>query len=100
MVNILSHWWLAFLLAGPSSTEQSLVLPDEVAERVRVLRNKPLGERIKAHSESWMGRPYTDGPLGEAGGPDQDPMLRFDTFDCLTFVEEVLALSLAGVYLV
>jgi hypothetical protein len=83
------------LLASSLAAEESLVLPTEIAERVRELRNEPLGERIKGHSEDWLGRAYTNGPLGEAGGRDPDPMLRYDTFDCLTFVEEVLALALA-----
>ena len=62
---------------------------------MRDLREKPLGERIKMHSDPWVGSPYTSGPLGEGSGHDPDPMVRYDTFDCLTFVEEVLALSLA-----
>jgi hypothetical protein len=95
MVIALGSWLMGAMLATAPATEESLVLPDAIAQRVRELRHKSLGERIKAHSEDWMGRPYTDGPLGEAGGHDEDPMLRFDTFDCLTFVEEVLALSLA-----
>jgi len=33
---------------------------------------------------------------GERTGPDNDPPARYDTFDCLTFLEEILALSLAG----
>ena len=82
-------------LTANAAENQSLILPQEVSDRVRELRHLPLGERIKGHSESWLGTPYTNGPLGEAGGIDPDPMLRFDTFDCLTFVEEVLALSLA-----
>lgn len=86
---------LTGLLASPLAVEDSLVLPTEVADRVRALRHESIGSRIKGHSESWLGLPYTNGPLGEGGGEDPDPMLRYDTFDCLTFVEEVLALSLA-----
>jgi len=85
----------AALFAGGLATENSLVLPEEIADRVRELRKEPIGVRIKGHSDDWLGRAYTNGPLGEAGGPDPDPMLRYDTFDCLTFVEEVLALALA-----
>ncbi|MCB9741246.1 MAG: DUF1460 domain-containing protein [Alphaproteobacteria bacterium] len=46
---------------------------------------------MKAISEPWLGLPYQLGPLGEAGGVDPDPVMRFDVFDCLTFIEEVLA---------
>ena len=83
-----------FLVASAAETD-SLVLPEDVSERIRELRGQPLGARIKAHSDPWLGSSYTNGPLGEAGGVDPDPMVRFDTFDCLTFVEEVLTLALA-----
>ena len=86
---------LLTLLPVDAAENESLVLPEDVSERVRELRSRPLGERIKAHSDPWLGSTYTNGPLGEAGGIDTDPMLRFDTFDCLTFVEEVLTLALA-----
>ena len=88
---------LALLLISQSGATEthSLVLPEEVSDRIRELRTLPLGARIKAHSDPWLGSSYTTGPLGEAGGVDPDPMMRFDTFDCLTFVEEVLTLALA-----
>ena len=70
-------------------------VPEEVAERAREARHWPLGERVKHISEPWLGLPYTNGPLGEAGGKDADPVMRYDTFDCLTFIEEILALALA-----
>ena len=50
---------------------------------------------MAAISEPWLGRPYTVGPLGELSGVDADPLIRYDTFDCLTFIEEVFALALA-----
>ena len=61
----------------------------------RTLRTSSLSERIEYISALWLGRPYTDGPLGEAGGHDPEPVLRYDTFDCLTYIEEVLATALA-----
>ncbi len=42
-------------------------------------------------SEEFLGKPYSIGPLGEGSGIDSDPLYRFDKFDCLTFVETVLA---------
>ncbi|MBC77581.1 MAG: hypothetical protein CME64_16370 [Halobacteriovoraceae bacterium] len=44
----------------------------------------------------FIGLPYDPtGPLGEGsdGLYDQDPLYRFDTFDCTTFVETLIALS-------
>lgn len=34
---------------------------------------------------------YVSDSLGEASLPDDDPLIRFDAFDCTTFVETVLA---------
>ena len=39
----------------------------------------------------FLGAPYVESPLGEATAPDLDPLIRFDAFDCTTFVETVLA---------
>ncbi len=39
----------------------------------------------------FLGAPYINSPLGEGIAPDSDPLIRFDAFDCTTFVETVLA---------
>ncbi len=55
-----------------------------------------LTARLDKISKSFLGLPYgKGGPLGEGkeGRFDQDPLYRFDTFDCTTFVETVMALS-------
>ena len=41
--------------------------------------------------QSFLGVPYMNSPLGEGVMPDSDPLIRFDAFDCTTFVETVLA---------
>jgi hypothetical protein len=42
--------------------------------------------------QSFLGAPYQNSPLGEGGmAPDTDPLIRFDAFDCTTFVETVIA---------
>lgn len=41
--------------------------------------------------EEYVGKPYIRNPLGEGIAPDTDPLIRFDAFDCVTFVETVLA---------
>jgi hypothetical protein len=56
----------------------------------------PLAQRMRAVSEPFLDAPYVNDPLGEGMGHDADPFARYDVFDCLTFVEEVLALSFAG----
>lgn len=57
----------------------------------------PLPFRIERVSEAFLGTPYKLGPLGEGeeGEFDKDPLISFEQADCTTFVEEVLALSLA-----
>lgn len=54
-------------------------------------------QRLDAFSKMFIGRPYGfGGPLGEGpdGRYDQDPLYRFDTFDCTTFVETITSLAL------
>ena len=41
--------------------------------------------------QSFLGATYVTSPLGEGALPDADPLIRFDAFDCVTFVETVLA---------
>lgn len=57
----------------------------------------PLPQRLEKISSMFLGRPYLLGALGEgvSGRYDQYPLFRVDAFDCLTFVETVLALTLA-----
>ncbi|MBZ0210346.1 MAG: DUF1460 domain-containing protein [Hyphomicrobium sp.] len=55
-----------------------------------------LPQRVEAISQLFLGVPYKLGALGEGldGEFDRDPLIRFDAFDCTTFVETVMALSL------
>ncbi len=41
--------------------------------------------------QQFIGARYLNSPLGEGKMPDTDPLIRFDAFDCTTFVETVLA---------
>ncbi len=54
------------------------------------------GDRVAAVSALFLGTPYRWGPLGEGpnGEFDRDPLVRYDLFDCTTFVETSLALGL------
>jgi hypothetical protein len=52
--------------------------------------------RLDLLSAHFLGLPYgKGGPLGEgpSGKYDQDPLYRFDTFDCTTYVETIMALA-------
>jgi hypothetical protein len=52
-------------------------------------------ERLLSVSERFLGTPYLFSPLGEGQGLDPDPPFRVDAVDCLSFVEQALAMSLA-----
>ena len=65
------------------------------AQALAELQPLPLQERLLAASERFLGTPYGYSPLGEGEGVDPDPRLRFDSVDCVTFVEEPMALALA-----
>jgi len=56
---------------------------------------RPLPEQLLRISEKFLNTPYALSPLGEGRGVDPDPTFRLDAVDCLTFVEQTLALSLA-----
>ncbi|MFY2561303.1 N-acetylmuramoyl-L-alanine amidase-like domain-containing protein [Corallococcus terminator] len=57
--------------------------------------NAPLTERLLTMSQRFVNTPYVLSPLGEGSGVDPDPTFRLDAVDCLTFVEQSLALGLA-----
>jgi len=54
-----------------------------------------LGERLERLSACLLDLPYLNNPLG--GGPDEKEAMtiRFDGFDCVTYVETALALACA-----
>ncbi len=71
---------------------------DEIAAQL-IAANKdyPIQRRIKIQSGVLLNTPYLAGALGEGtnGKYDQNPLYRFDYFDCETYVDTVMALALA-----
>lgn len=63
------------------------------AAQLEALESLPLEARFAAASEGFLGTPYVLSPLGEGTGHDPDPLLRYDAADCLTMVEQSLALA-------
>jgi hypothetical protein len=66
----------------------------EAARLLELVEGEPeVTRRIAALSRALVGRPYVAHPLG--GGPDTPEKLTIalDRFDCVTFVESVLALA-------
>ncbi|MEZ5064639.1 MAG: DUF1460 domain-containing protein [bacterium] len=62
----------------------------------KVLHGATVRDRFLEATEHLLGTPYRGGPLGEgdAGGPDPDPRVDFTGVDCVTYLEESLALAL------
>lgn len=50
---------------------------------------------LDAVSAKFLGTAYVASPLGEGKGKDPDPLFRPDAVDCLTFVEQAIAIHLA-----
>jgi hypothetical protein len=85
--------------ASPSAAAKGrFAAPSEDVLRaaVRAARAEDaLAERLRLVSEPFLGAPYAVSPLGEGEGTDPDPRIRYDAFDCTTFVETTMALALA-----
>lgn len=62
------------------------------------VRNLSLEQRIVSLSEQLLQKPYVLEPVGEGptGQYNQEPLYRVDVFDCVTYVDSVLALALAN----
>jgi hypothetical protein len=85
---------LTLLLSASPSGWQAL---DEAgrAQAISALQTLPLQARLLSASARFLGTAYGFSPLGEGEGVDSDPRLRWDSVDCLTFVEESMAVTLA-----
>lgn len=85
------------IAARPPSTVPA-PSPEQIQALLNATQGQAIGPRLKKISRIFRGQPYGFSPLGE--GPkaqtDTDPRLRFDLFDCTTFVETSVALSLSA----
>ena len=78
--------------AFASEREVAIKIIDSLSSEETIL------SRMQLATFKFLGLPYgVGGPLGEGedGRYDQDPLYRFDTFDCTTFVETIVSLALA-----
>ncbi len=74
--------------------------PREAAQNYldRAANVSGVANRLEVFSKLFLGLPYgVGGPLGEGtdGRYDQDPLYRFDTFDCTTYVETIVSFALS-----
>ena len=69
----------------------------EARSLIKLLRDeKELRARVDTASAHFLGRPYIAGSL--VGSPDSAEVFtaRLDGFDCVTYIETVLAFALSG----
>jgi hypothetical protein len=79
-----------------SDQSPRLAPPDEVRDVLgAVSHHRSLPDRLRALTERFLGRPYLAFPL--VGGADraEELVTRLDCFDCVTFVESMVALALS-----
>ena len=72
------------------------VIPEDVARIARSSRERAHRLPNEGAQRALLGSSVRDRRTREGSGPDADPPARYDTFDCLTFLEEILALAFAG----
>ena len=89
-----------FFLLLILSISTSFAGPREEAQDIlnRFSHESSVQKRLDVISKIFVGFPYgKGGPLGEglSGRFDQDPLYRFDAFDCTTYVETIMALAFA-----
>lgn len=85
----------AVLLAVLATTPWVKLDDDARAKQAQELKRLPLSDRLASVAEGFLGTPYVLSPLGEGAGHDPDPLIRYDALDCVTLVEETMALALA-----
>ena len=98
MVIILVIWGLAIAQEVPNDKADIgavTAVPDTVWAAHQASLSEPIGLRMKSVTTPLLGLPYILDGIGELQAPDTDPFVRYDGFDCLTFVEEAIALALA-----
>ncbi len=86
-----------FAAAPVPSEEQSHKTIESIYQQLHQEKKLAMPERLEKISRFFLTKPYYLGALGEGSAAefDQFPLYRVDAFDCLTFVETVLAIALA-----
>lgn len=85
-------WALALVL---TASPWSSLSDTQRAQALLSLKATPMPERVARATDGFLGTTYVLSPLGEGEGKDPDPLIRYDAVDCVTLVEEAIALSLA-----
>lgn len=88
------HALLLTLIAFPPLCDMDDTAVDKYVHQLRS-EHATFEERLAAVAEDSLGTDYADGPLGEgpAGQYDTDPLIDFARVDCVTFMEQTIALA-------
>lgn len=81
-------------IASSTKKEDEQVILEEILAIKDVYREEELGTQMKELTIPLLGKEYLVDATGEEKEPDLDPIVRYDAFDCLTFVEEAMALAI------
>ena len=79
----------------PFVTDEQWTIPDGVLIALRAAEGESLARRLDIATRPFLGKLYIIDAAGEGDHDDPDPPSRYDVFDCLTFVEEALAMAMA-----
>lgn len=97
IVGILAGFLAPLAAAGEAVYE---ITPEAMDAYLGQLQSENLlfGARLASVANRSLGTPYAGGPLGEGpdGKYDQDPLVDFGRVDCVTFVEQSLALAISS----
>jgi len=87
------------MLAVPRIFEMSQTALDEYLKALTA-RQPDFGARLVDVAERSVGTPYASDPLGEGPGGtvDKDPMMDLTRVDCVTFIEQAIALAASDSY--
>ncbi|MFZ9886559.1 MAG: N-acetylmuramoyl-L-alanine amidase-like domain-containing protein [Myxococcota bacterium] len=91
-------WSLAGWILSSSAAAFTAPTAHDVQSAIEHARHETsTAKRLRIVSDPFVGAPYAVSPLGEGKphSPDPDPTIRFDAFDCTTFVETTMALAIA-----
>ena len=89
---------LAVVAATTLAASGASDIEEKLAAAHAASRGLPVAERLVRMTDPLVGAPYVLSPLGEGEGVDADPRIRFDAFDCTTFVETAMAMSVAEAF--
>jgi hypothetical protein len=83
-------------IPSPVIVDKVEAIPVEILTIKEEQRQMPIGIQMKELTTPLLGSEYLIDAAGEAKEPDLDPIVRYDAFDCLTFVEEAMALAIGN----